>query len=174
MTITDETRANHIITQSSGERAITLLAATLNADSSENDIKSVVDLFPHVLKAIKDAVLESIEQTATADAFAGITAAFPGTTEVTNVTQHPAYAGPAQNTPSPAPAPIPGATGGKDDALWTELLQNRGAFYDNRGNKKNPKGPDFSHKTKLQEGSTYKVGLWLKDAPEWAKASLNA
>jgi hypothetical protein len=180
MTITDEVRANHIITQSSGERAITLLAATLNPDSSENDIANAVNLFPTVLKAIKDAVLDSIEETAVSGAVAGVSAAFPGTTAVTApATQQAAIAAAGQTyqaAPS-VPAAIPGATGGRDEDLWQDLVRNSGNWFDNRLDPKKPaNAPDFRHKTleapPNKMGKVYKVGLYADKAPVWAKQAL--
>jgi hypothetical protein len=50
--------------------------------------------------------------------------------------------------------------GGKQDksALLDRLLANPSAFYDNRRDKKNPKGPDFKDKSTGE-------AIWLNDAP---------
>lgn len=64
------------------------------------------------------------------------------------------------------PTPVPGAAQGghsKKDQAWRDYFANPLGYYDNRANKKNPKGPDFKHK---QTGE----GLWLggqHPAPDW-------
>lgn len=54
-----------------------------------------------------------------------------------------------------------------DEELWEDLANNPDGWWDNRINKRNPKGPDWSHKTKTQPGTNFKVGLWLSNAPDW-------
>lgn len=95
-----------------------------------------------------------------------VEAVFPGTTQQQDaqVIPHPTTVQPVQNAPQP-PAPIPGVQADPSDALWQELVQHPENFYDNRHDKRNPKAPDFKHKTK-KEGQ-YNVGLWLRDKPAW-------
>lgn len=84
-------------------------------------------------------------------------------------------------SPQPAPLPVPqplaqpgaptnsaGFPAGNLDpkqqyrAQWAlQYVQNPGDWYDNRTSKRNPKGPDFSHKT--QKDGQYKLGIWLTD-----------
>ncbi len=75
--------------------------------------------------------------------------------------------GPPPATPAPAAAP------GSDDALWRDLFENFGEWYDNRLDKKSANGPDFKSKKIVDpKNPKYKAGLWLKDAPDWAKPNL--
>lgn len=52
---------------------------------------------------------------------------------------------------------------------WQSVKTNPGLWWDNRTNKRNPKGPDFSLKDK-----SVGIALWLNsyDTPEWAKQEL--
>lgn len=51
------------------------------------------------------------------------------------------------------------------DEVWKDLVQNFNKWWDNRVDKRNPRGPDFKHK------DTGEV-LWLSSAPAWAKVEL--
>lgn len=52
------------------------------------------------------------------------------------------------------------------ECLWKSLVENPKDWWDNRLDKKNPKGPDFKHKTSGEV-------LWLsKNTPEWALSKL--
>ena len=53
------------------------------------------------------------------------------------------------------------------DRDFLDEMQDPSNWWNNRNNKKNPSSPDFSHKTRTKPGSDFKVGLWLKDAPDW-------
>lgn len=58
--------------------------------------------------------------------------------------------------PKPPSAPRSDTTAPKSKkALWQELESNPEKWYDNRANKKNPKGPDFKRKATGE-------GLWLE------------
>ena len=51
-------------------------------------------------------------------------------------------------------------------------MSNREGWFDNRVDKKNPKGPDFKSKnTNKAMGGGF--ALWLDSAPEWATAALS-
>jgi len=117
--------------------------------------------------------------------------AFPGAEVVTGgVIGAPGTTYPTgQYQPEPTKAPlvvgpqnIPGVEDGDPEtvALWNEYFSDPSQFWDNRTKKAsgefNSKGPDFSHKTKLQPGSTYKLGLWIngRDNPSWVRARLNS
>ena len=54
---------------------------------------------------------------------------------------------------------------------WTLVRTNPGLWWDNRVNKRNPRGPDYSLKDK-----SVGIALWLnsKDTPEWAKKEFAA
>ncbi|XP_057801480.1 protein OSB4, chloroplastic-like [Salvia miltiorrhiza] len=54
---------------------------------------------------------------------------------------------------------------GRDEDSWKDLVENPSKWWDNRKNKRNPKGPDFKHK------ETGKA-LWLSSSPEWALSRL--
>ena len=74
------------------------------------------------------------------------------------------------------PQPVaPQGGGHKDDQLWQSWFSNPSDWYDNQFDKKNPKGPDFKSKSIPDpKNSQFKAGLWIKDAPPWAKAQLQA
>ena len=61
------------------------------------------------------------------------------------------------------------------DALQT----NPDNWFNNLNDKRNAAGPDFRHKTILDGGGTYKLGLWIKSdkfktrAPDWVFQQLN-
>lgn len=82
----------------------------------------------------------------------------------------------APQAPAPPAAPIPGATDGdpETEALWREFFANPADFWDNRGNKRNPNSPDFSHKTKKLPGKNFGPGLWVNDKknPSWVSQAL--
>lgn len=67
-----------------------------------------------------------------------------------------------------SPAPIPGATEGKDDALWRRYFQDPSKWWDNRKDKRNPRAPDF----KLKDDGD--VALWIvgRDTPAWVATRL--
>lgn len=88
----------------------------------------------------------------------------------------PAPAQAAPQAPTPPAAPIPGATDGDPEveALWREFFANPADFWDNRGNKRTPNSPDFSHKTKKLPGKNFGPGLWVDDKknPSWVGPAL--
>ena len=117
-----------------------------------------------------------------------IQAALPGTTVVVQQPQYaplqavPAYAPQAapqpqyapqaapQYTPQPqqgyVPAPIPGVAQDEGFTAWVDVVQNLNGWWDNRSNKKNPRGPDFKAKntnTAFVGGDGEPVALWLSD-----------
>eukprot|EP00249_Psilotum_nudum_P013204 c24212_g1_i1 orf=330-1319(-) len=53
------------------------------------------------------------------------------------------------------------------EGLWKSYFENPSEWWDNRGNKRNPRGPDFKHKTTGE-------GLWVDSwsNPEWVKSQL--
>jgi hypothetical protein len=91
--------------------------------------------------------------------------------EVYDEPEEPAPQRRAPRAPRPvvrsAPAPRARATEDDPDGHWQDLMENPGQWWDNQDNKPNPKGPDFTHKSK-KEGN-YKLGLWLRNAPSWFK-----
>jgi hypothetical protein len=95
---------------------------------------------------------------------AAIVQAFPGTVaEVTPIQSAPSF------TPA-GPAPIPGASDGdpKIAALWTQFFNDPSRFWDNRKDKRNPRGPDFKSKNNSDDA------LWIvgKGNPSWVPAQL--
>jgi hypothetical protein len=63
-----------------------------------------------------------------------------------------------------ASAAAPEAPPDADSGTWDkyeDIHLNPKAWFDNRDDKRNPKGPDFSHSSR-KEGE-YRVGLWLND-----------
>ncbi|XP_073044407.1 protein OSB2, chloroplastic-like [Primulina eburnea] len=53
----------------------------------------------------------------------------------------------------------------KLDSSWKNLVENPNKWWDNRANKRNPKGPDFKHK---ETGEA----LWLSSSPAWVLPGL--
>ncbi|XP_073156824.1 protein OSB2, chloroplastic-like [Henckelia pumila] len=51
------------------------------------------------------------------------------------------------------------------DRSWKNLVENPDKWWDNRANKRNPKGPDFKHK---ETGEA----LWLSSSPAWVLPGL--
>jgi hypothetical protein len=77
-----------------------------------------------------------------------------------------------------APAPIPMATvsavvNSETERRWTLFFQNPDAWWNNINNKKNPKQPDFRHKTEKGVDG-YPIGLWIQDKgnPAWVAEGL--
>lgn len=77
----------------------------------------------------------------------------------------------------PAPPQRTGGYGGgrpaprqDKDSLWRDLMDNPDGWE--RVQSDNPKAPDFRSRTILQPGTQFKVGLWLKDAPDWFQNQL--
>lgn len=69
--------------------------------------------------------------------------------------------------PAPSVKPASAASGGDDKtAAWEDLVSNPDKWFDNRVDKRNPKGPDFKGKN---SGAFNGVGLWLNSAPEFVK-----
>jgi len=100
---------------------------------------------------------------------------------------------PVNPEPFPAPAAVPAGTpqapGGAlhthshRDEQWASLimeLQANGGqlqnWWDNRVDKRSPTSPDFRHKAvdapPNRAGRVYKLGLYLKDAPDFALQAL--
>lgn len=79
-----------------------------------------------------------------------------------------ASSAPAQRRSSPsAPRARQQAAENDPEGHWQDLMENPGQWWDNRENKRNPKGPDFAHKAQKKAGSNFPVGLWLSQAPDW-------
>lgn len=69
-----------------------------------------------------------------------------------------------------AAASKPAASGTDKNALWQALVDNPKDWWDNRVDKKNPKGPDF----KGRKGtSVADESLWLDKAPEFVTLVLD-
>ena len=109
------------------------------------------------------------------------------------VTQFPTAGQQPDANPFPGPAPMPAPAqfnpaqavyqGGPpasvqssspEEQLWIEYFNDPSQWFDNRVDKKNPKGPDFRHKSRKDPQSGYNVGLWMNRAPDWAKQRLGA
>jgi hypothetical protein len=99
-------------------------------------------------------------------ATASVVAAFPGAT-VTAISEAPSAAA----VPAPVPGARPISADSSDDELWQDVITNRKDWWDNRNDKRNPKAPDFKHKTIVK--GKYPVGLWFDRAPAWAKEALS-
>jgi hypothetical protein len=88
------------------------------------------------------------------------------------------FGAPLPQGPAPAPAfvappAIPAAAAPPVEEWWVDLFNDFGSWYDNRTDKKNPRAPDFRHKTKTDARGD-KWALWIssKDTPAWAKQKL--
>lgn len=165
-----------ITTGQSFNIAAQLLTAQADYEYRDTTIGELAVIADDVAKVILDAQ-------ETAEAVTRVDTAFPGTQTSTApqgepfpaVSQQvaPQAAQYQQQPPAPqyqasVPSPIPGATKSKDDVKWEAYFAAPHDYYDNRGNKKNPAGPDFKHK---QNGD----GLWLGGrypAPQWVTQRL--
>lgn len=90
------------------------------------------------------------------------------------VEEEPAPVRRAPRAPKAAPASNqrrqPARRNAEDDpdGHWQDLMENPGDWWNNQENKRNPKGPDFAHKSKKRPGTNFPIGLWLgQDTPEW-------
>lgn len=86
----------------------------------------------------------------------------------------PAVQAPVVQAPAPIPmATVSGAVNPETERRWTLFFQNPDAWYNNIGNKKNPKQPDFRHKTE-KGADGYPLGLWIQDKgnPAWVAEGL--
>ena len=113
-------------------------------------------------ESIVDRVIEIVAE---AQAKYAIQQAFPGTTVVppNQTTGIPV----ADTAPAAGPAPVPGASSGKqdDEAVWREYFANPGAFYTNLGE------PGYTNNKPAVKRKSDKKALWLisqyGNAPEW-------
>jgi len=73
----------------------------------------------------------------------------------------------AFETPPPAAAPAAPAPAATSEWQfpWNLVASEPKEWWDNSTGKQNPKAPDFRHSTMNQEGSQYKVAVWLSDMP---------
>ncbi len=131
--------------------------AVLNgAETAEDAVGLAGDALP--------AILEWLNVTQAKHAFA--------LEQTTPITAAPSFQPPPPPGAGAPPAPVPGVTQGsnsKKDQAWRDYFANPSDYYDNRVDKRNPKGPDFKHK---QSGE----GLWLGGtypAPAWVAERLN-
>lgn len=139
--------------------------------------------------SLADVILDAQSEAEQKFATNTVQAAFPGTQQVASVTPLPTAAAypvhqPQQAAPQAepfsaqpqqyqaAPAAIPGTSDGDPAtaALWVEYFNNPAAWWDNRGNKRNPRAPDFKHRDNPDKA------LWIvgKKNPSWVSARLGA
>jgi hypothetical protein len=108
------------------------------------------------------------------DVVATVTAAFPGSEMVSPPAISPAVPAPAAAT-SPPPSVAPAAGTDPLEQAWLMFKADFDAgrlgdnWWDNRNNKKNPRSPDYKHKSYKMPGEAYPVGLWRDDRknPAW-------
>lgn len=127
-------------------------------------VKGMAEAFEEILLQLHDEAPISVAPTTVAQAASNVVSMFPGAT-VEEVAAVAPVAAPVAAVASASGAPAITAESGRDE-LWQNLIVgqphgrvNERDWYDNRGNKRNPAGPDFTHKT-LKKGDR-KVGLWL-------------
>lgn len=162
-TLTDKDQS--IITQVAAKITSELVMA---AFSNQENTQDVVTEFVTFLPQVNEALLEAVTGNVVQAAFPGSVPVAPGGTPyVPNEVSIP-VASYTPNVPA-APAPIPGVADGDPQvaALWVQYFNNPADFYDNRTNKRNPKGPDFKHKSSGD-------ALWINDKknPSWVKSRL--
>lgn len=153
-----DSRDQSIITQVAAKIASDLTVAA----GGDVRIEDLLGDFAVALPTVRDALFDAVNAAIAESTFAG-------STNVTPIQAAPSYQPqpPAEPVYQPvaAPAPIPGATDGDPAtaALWVELQQNPGDWYDNRTSKKNPRGPDFKNR---RDGDK---ALWVvgKNNPSW-------
>jgi hypothetical protein len=149
-----DTRTQEIIAQVAVKGAVELIGSAAFAETTEEQ-------FAELLQATATIVYDTIVHLATPSAVAVVQAQFPGAEVV-----------PSNVVPiSSGPAPVPGVASGSnssDEAKWQRYFANPSGYYDNRGNKTNPKSPDF----KAKVGGRDAEALWInsKGTPGWVYA----
>lgn len=158
--------------------AADITCAIIKANSEVNwTDENAADVFKSIAALTVASVLEVHGENALAAAFPGADLV-PDVTNVVQLPQAVTQAMPMQQVA--APAPIPGVQDGDPvvAALWQEYFQDPSKFYDNRNNKRNPAGPDFSHKVKKGADGKYAAGLWIQGRkganPSWVAPQLAA
>lgn len=160
-----DTKDIQIVAQNAGTTAANIYAALLKVGHVEG-------WQPAVFEEIRYSVFDGVKTILEAEAVDLITTTFPGAQVQPPST--PALQPPLLQTSAPLPPPpparppappaAPAGGGGSDDKehLWLDLAHNPDRWYDNRGNKRNPKGPDFKHKDSGE-------ALWLnsRELPSW-------
>lgn len=153
-------RDQSIITQVAAKIAADLTIASLR--SVDPSIEDYVETFGQTLTTVKDQIIAEHGVTA-------VQQAFPGSTVQQEPQAYVPQQAPQQSYTNVPPA-IPGVQDGDPAtaALWNEFFNDPSKFYDNRRNKKNPKGPDFKHR---DDGDK---ALWVvgKKNPSWVAARL--
>lgn len=149
------TKDRSIIKQVAFKAAVETLAG-VDCDDRLASVKDLAEGFEELLLQMHDEVGIAPLVAATAT----VTNLFPGSQEVDQNVTHS----------RPAPAPVAATTSitadSSKDELWQNLISgqpkgrvNEAEWYDNRKDKRNPKGPDFKHKT--VKGDKGPVALWL-------------
>jgi hypothetical protein len=144
------------------------LAAEIVANDKDQSDDTAVSRIALMGDTLSDVMIDKITSLEVGQAFAG-TVTQVAAQPIFNNQQAPApqYA-PQQAAPAPyqQPAPIPGTVDDGTAVAWLDVCQNPDGWWDNRINKKNPKGPDFSakkHNTNFQQPNGFGVGLWVND-----------
>jgi len=156
-----DTRTQEIAAQVATKCAVELVGSAAFADTA-------TEAFEILLRDTSKIIFDNIVELATPSGVAVVQAQFPGAevvTEPTNVTHLAAY------QQAGGPAPVPGVQSGSnssDEAKWQRYFANPSGYYDNRGNKTNPKSPDF----KAKVGGRDAEALWInsKGTPGWVYA----
>lgn len=82
-----------------------------------------------------------------------------------------------QNFPGAQRTEPQGPPASPKDALWrSALIDNPDSWWDNRGDKRNPKAPDFKAKNNGPQVDGQPAALWIdsRDKPDWVDAHLAA
>lgn len=75
-----------------------------------------------------------------------------------------------------ATSSAPKASSADKESLWQDVIDSPDDWYDNRGQKKNPNGPDFKHKQSGDALWLYRKGSktqFASDVPEFVKLWVN-
>lgn len=169
-------------------QAANITAELVKASADPDDsVETLVGRWAANLEAVTEGLVATQTKYGLQEAFPGATvepapavAPAPAAAPQPQYTQPqsaPNYQPPAY-TPAPAapqqPPAAPGVTDGDPQvaADWQLFFSDPTAWWDNRRNKKNPKGPDFSHRS-VKRGD-YAIGLWTtgKKNPSWLPAAL--
>lgn len=153
------------------------LAAELAAAAASSG-QDPFALFEAYASGVVETVVNLQAEYAIKDSFPGTVTAAPVTIPPTAPTMPvaPVLAFRPPTAPvAAAPVAIPGVTDGDPAvaSLWVDFFDNQSSWYNNINGKRNPKAPDFKHKTQ-GTAETGNKNLWINDKknPSWVANAL--
>jgi len=169
-------RDTSIVTQVSAKIAAELASTAYTAGGAAVELP---ELFENIFARITPTIQEACGVEVIAKAFPGAEIVTGGVIGAPNTTYPTGQFQPVPTHVDPQPSQlvhhtgpqnIPGVEDGDPEvaALWNEYFQDPSKWWDNRKDKRNPRGPDFKQK---DDGRA----LWIVDkkAPSWVRVRLN-